>query len=314
MDLVDEQEVCGGEVGQDADQIRGAHQRGAARLVNLGAARAGEDARERRLAQARRSAEQNVVESFVATTGRLQRQMDIVEHPLLADELVEANRAQGDVEELFVLLGRGAEGGRVEGGHRSHESADSTSPRGLLPEDPRWPGDSDAAGTLPPAMQKDAATIQSMFAQIAPRYDVLNRVLSCNIDQRWRRKTAALASPAGPILDVCTGTGDLAAAFHAKTGEPVVGVDFCQPMLALGKGKNVGLRPLRCGFGRLRDSQCRRPRPGPAGVGPGRTPRRAHRRARVHDAEESRPGRALSSLLRARAALPRKSRVANPRV
>jgi demethylmenaquinone methyltransferase/2-methoxy-6-polyprenyl-1,4-benzoquinol methylase len=88
-------------------------------------------------------------------------------------------------------------------------------------------------------MQKDAATIQSMFAQIAPRYDVLNRVLSCNIDQRWRRKTAALAAPAGPVLDVCTGTGDLAAAFHAKTGEPVLGVDFCQPMLALGKGKTA---------------------------------------------------------------------------
>ncbi|MHC4939966.1 MAG: bifunctional demethylmenaquinone methyltransferase/2-methoxy-6-polyprenyl-1,4-benzoquinol methylase UbiE [Planctomycetota bacterium] len=88
-------------------------------------------------------------------------------------------------------------------------------------------------------MRKDAQTIQSMFAEIAPRYDLLNRVLSCNVDQRWRRKAVKLAKPAGPVLDVCTGTGDLAAAFHAKTGEAVVGVDFCQPMLAFGKDKKA---------------------------------------------------------------------------
>jgi demethylmenaquinone methyltransferase/2-methoxy-6-polyprenyl-1,4-benzoquinol methylase len=88
-------------------------------------------------------------------------------------------------------------------------------------------------------MRKDAATIQSMFAEIAPRYDLLNRVLSCNIDQRWRRRAAALADPRGPVLDVCTGTGDLAAALHARTGEPVLGVDFCQPMLAFGRDKKA---------------------------------------------------------------------------
>ncbi|MHC4953725.1 MAG: ubiquinone/menaquinone biosynthesis methyltransferase [Planctomycetota bacterium] len=88
-----------------------------------------------------------------------------------------------------------------------------------------------------PALRKEAATIQSMFAEIAPRYDLLNRVLSCNIDQRWRRRAVALARPAGPVLDVCTGTGDLAAAFVGATGEPAYGVDFCQPMLRRGRDK-----------------------------------------------------------------------------
>jgi demethylmenaquinone methyltransferase/2-methoxy-6-polyprenyl-1,4-benzoquinol methylase len=57
----------------------------------------------------------------------------------------------------------------------------------------------------------------------------------------------ALAGARGPVLDVCTGTGDLAAAFHAATGRPVVGVDFCAPMLRLGRGKEScrGVRFLR---------------------------------------------------------------------
>ena len=88
-------------------------------------------------------------------------------------------------------------------------------------------------------MRKDAATIQAMFGEIAPRYDLLNRVLSCRTDQRWRRRTVALAAPEGAVLDVCTGTGDLAAAFFDETGEPVVGVDFCQPMLVHGRDKDA---------------------------------------------------------------------------
>ncbi len=86
-------------------------------------------------------------------------------------------------------------------------------------------------------VRKEAATIQSMFAAIAPRYDLLNRLLSCNIDQRWRRRAVRLAAPEGPVLDVCTGTGDLAAAFVRQTDEPVVGVDFCEPMLRHGSDK-----------------------------------------------------------------------------
>ena len=91
-------------------------------------------------------------------------------------------------------------------------------------------------GTLR-AVQKDAATIQSMFGDIAPRYDLLNHLLSLNTDRRWRKQAVKLAQPAGPVLDVCTGTGDLASAFALATGRPVVGVDFCAPMLRKGRDK-----------------------------------------------------------------------------
>jgi demethylmenaquinone methyltransferase/2-methoxy-6-polyprenyl-1,4-benzoquinol methylase len=84
--------------------------------------------------------------------------------------------------------------------------------------------------------RKDPATIQAMFGRITPTYDCLNHLLSLNADKRWRRRTVALARPRGPVLDVCTGTGDLAAAF-AAAGHPVVGVDFCGPMLRRGRDK-----------------------------------------------------------------------------
>ncbi|MHC4973034.1 MAG: ubiquinone/menaquinone biosynthesis methyltransferase [Planctomycetota bacterium] len=88
-------------------------------------------------------------------------------------------------------------------------------------------------------MQEDAAKVQAMFGDIAPRYDLLNHLLSLNIDRRWRKRTVALAAPQGPVLDVCTGTGDLAAAFAQVSGRPVVGVDFCAPMLRLGRDKKA---------------------------------------------------------------------------
>src|SRR5437868_6013077 len=74
-----------------------------------------------------------------------------------------------------------------------------------------------------------------MFNSIAPRYDLLNHLLSLNIDRSWRRRTTRLVPPEGdaPILDVCTGTGDLALAYDRAAGGrvPVVGADFCHPML-----------------------------------------------------------------------------------
>ena len=97
------------------------------------------------------------------------------------------------------------------------------------PERPRW--------YTHAALRKDGATIQAMFAAIAPRYDLLNHLLSLNVDQRWRRRAVRLAQPRGPVLDVCTGTGDLAAAFAGETGRSVVGVDFCEPMLRHGTDK-----------------------------------------------------------------------------
>jgi len=80
-----------------------------------------------------------------------------------------------------------------------------------------------------------------MFGQIARRYDLLNHLLSLGIDRSWRRRTVKRVPPEGdgPILDVCTGTGDLALAYwRAGRGKvPVVGADFCRPMLAIGKEK-----------------------------------------------------------------------------
>jgi demethylmenaquinone methyltransferase/2-methoxy-6-polyprenyl-1,4-benzoquinol methylase len=74
-----------------------------------------------------------------------------------------------------------------------------------------------------------------MFGAIAPSYDLLNHLLSLNIDKYWRRRTTRLVPPngRGPILDLCTGTGDLALAYdRAAHGEvPIVGADFCHEML-----------------------------------------------------------------------------------
>src|SRR5213079_101023 len=75
-----------------------------------------------------------------------------------------------------------------------------------------------------------------MFGNIAPSYDLLNHLLSLNVDRYWRWRTTRLVPPEGdaPILDVCTGTGDLALAYDRAAGGrvPVVGADFCHPMLA----------------------------------------------------------------------------------
>jgi demethylmenaquinone methyltransferase/2-methoxy-6-polyprenyl-1,4-benzoquinol methylase len=90
-------------------------------------------------------------------------------------------------------------------------------------------------------VDKSADRIRDMFGQIAGRYDFLNHLLSAGIDRRWRRKTVRLAAPQGdaPILDVCTGTGDLALAYWraAKGRVRVVGADFCHPMLAIAREK-----------------------------------------------------------------------------
>lgn len=90
-------------------------------------------------------------------------------------------------------------------------------------------------------LDKSNARVREMFRQIAPRYDLMNHLLSLNIDKLWRRKTVRrlrIDGPA-PILDVCTGTGDLALAISRRVGPdtPVVGSDFCHAMLAIGDQK-----------------------------------------------------------------------------
>jgi demethylmenaquinone methyltransferase/2-methoxy-6-polyprenyl-1,4-benzoquinol methylase len=83
-------------------------------------------------------------------------------------------------------------------------------------------------------VDKRETRIRRMFGNIAPTYDLLNHLLSLNIDRWWRRCTTRLAPPAGgPILDLCTGTGDLALAYDRAAGGklPIVGADFCHEML-----------------------------------------------------------------------------------
>ncbi len=87
-------------------------------------------------------------------------------------------------------------------------------------------------------LDKRSGTIRDMFGAVAPRYDLLNRVLSASLDIVWRRKAAealTLADPA-PVLDLCCGTGDQALALR-KRGAEVVAADFCVPMLALAEKK-----------------------------------------------------------------------------
>jgi demethylmenaquinone methyltransferase/2-methoxy-6-polyprenyl-1,4-benzoquinol methylase len=87
---------------------------------------------------------------------------------------------------------------------------------------------------------KTPARIANMFDAIAPRYDLLNHVLSAGMDRGWRNRAIdALALPENArVLDVCTGTGDLAlAAVAQRQGVTVIGVDFAAEMLRLGLAK-----------------------------------------------------------------------------
>jgi demethylmenaquinone methyltransferase / 2-methoxy-6-polyprenyl-1,4-benzoquinol methylase len=84
---------------------------------------------------------------------------------------------------------------------------------------------------------KSPARIASMFDAIAPRYDLLNHVLSAGMDRGWRNRAidALGLTDRARVLDVCTGTGDLAlAAVNRRPGASVVGVDFAVEMLRLG--------------------------------------------------------------------------------
>lgn len=77
-----------------------------------------------------------------------------------------------------------------------------------------------------------------MFGRVAPRYDLLNHLLSGSLDRLWRRRLArSLDLPAGSrVLDLCSGTGDQAVAL-SRQGYRVAAGDFCLPMLALSRPK-----------------------------------------------------------------------------
>ena len=93
------------------------------------------------------------------------------------------------------------------------------------------PNGSVETGTLPPEC------VQTMFDRIAPVYDVMNRVMTAGLDQRWRRATVhAVVEPGDRVLDAACGTGDLAI-IAAKAGANVTGLDFSEAMLARARRK-----------------------------------------------------------------------------
>ena len=88
-----------------------------------------------------------------------------------------------------------------------------------------------------------AAYVQSMFSDIAPRYDLLNRLLSMGIDRSWRRTALRRLGwnrrPEGNYLDLCAGTLDVGAELSRQPGFKgrIIGADFAEPMLRAGVGK-----------------------------------------------------------------------------
>ncbi len=89
--------------------------------------------------------------------------------------------------------------------------------------------------------QSSAAAVRQMFDSIAPRYDLLNHVLSCNIDHLWRSRAARrfqniLPRPDASVLDICCGTGDMTLALlrrRPQGAKPILAADFSHAMLAL---------------------------------------------------------------------------------
>jgi demethylmenaquinone methyltransferase / 2-methoxy-6-polyprenyl-1,4-benzoquinol methylase len=100
-----------------------------------------------------------------------------------------------------------------------------------------------------------ALAVREMFTSIAPRYDLLNHVLSFNIDRLWWWRTARmfdaiLKRPEARVLDLCCGTGDMTFALRRRAGSAdlqILGADFSHAMLqrAAAKGRGTTLRPLQ---------------------------------------------------------------------
>lgn len=100
---------------------------------------------------------------------------------------------------------------------------------------------------LKKGLQPEGPVIRKMFADCAPRYDFLNHTLSGGVDRLWRRHTVRRAlepftdGQRASVLDLCSGTGDLALAFAAKDCS-VIGADFCPEMLVIGERKRQGAK------------------------------------------------------------------------
>src|SRR6476661_3967996 len=120
--------------------------------------------------------------------------------------------------------------------------------------DPNKPATNSAGGVrgTTPAGTSDehsaAQAVRQMFDEIAPRYDLLNHVLSMNIDRLWWRRTARqfrhiLGRSDARVVDLCCGTGDMTMALRklAPVGAtPYLGIDFAHQMLVRGRDKFAG--------------------------------------------------------------------------
>lgn len=116
-----------------------------------------------------------------------------------------------------------------------------------------------ARGTRPEGASTEAEashSVREMFGQIAPRYDLLNHLLSMQLDRLWRARVARrlrpiLSTPDARVLDVCCGTGDLALALARAGAARIAGADFAHPMLLRARQKIAEL-PGVAESGRLR--------------------------------------------------------------
>lgn len=101
--------------------------------------------------------------------------------------------------------------------------------------------------TRTPMLDKSGDRVRQMFAEIAPKYDLMNHVLSLNIDTHWRAKALRILNlkAGAPVLDACTGTGDLAIAMARSLGREtaIVGSDFCVEMLQIAREKQAKKLP-----------------------------------------------------------------------
>ena len=100
-----------------------------------------------------------------------------------------------------------------------------------------------------PGEREAAEWVRAMFGRVAHRYDLANHLLSFNVDRYWRAHTVRrvrgiLALPEARVLDICCGTGDLVRALQRRrpAGLPVMGSDFCHPMLVAARSKVGGGR------------------------------------------------------------------------
>ncbi len=98
---------------------------------------------------------------------------------------------------------------------------------------------SPSQAVTPDPRTRHGGAVSDMFTSIASTYDLLNHLLSLNVDRHWRTVTVRTLAPAAEdrVLDLCTGTGDLALALVKRTGARVVGADFSSGMLAVAREK-----------------------------------------------------------------------------